>query len=212
MSIENQNTPNATEKVVNDIISLAKMFLKHLNTQIPDTAKFSYREGYVTCRFDNKVIIFSMNSMTVEMHETVKHNLLEGFNSNDNNSSDESIVDLLPPIDSDDNVDENNGVVNDLPEEIETELSLAEKIFEDTVANIEKFKKKAAQTSDTMYVNPDGSVCYPYNFDSQRAGYAFQNNLSIDDYDELVDMLIRKYPGLEVLEDENGAMCFHLKS
>lgn len=198
-------------KTINaDLIKLAYMYLLKL---VPDVIPKSvdeincvYENSTLTARFDNKVVYIDLNACKVTMETTIQQTLV--------GNTDETIQLLPPPfeINSESNEEEktNEGIPDDISEENTRILSKVELCYAQTKAEIEKSIDIAKSYGDTMYINHNGNICYPMNFASSCKGQAFPADLNLDEYDELVDKILEDFPQVEVLEDYESTMVFHL--
>ena len=102
-------------------------------------------------------------------------------------------------------------------EEAENALSPAEKLFpsarQEILTKIQLLRQvaKYSEESTGLYINPDGKVCFPNNFDSDCVGHIFVSDLPEEDRDELLDLIysdLQKTEKIEVLPSD--ALIVHL--
>ena len=189
------------------IYSLAKMLLKHLfrskGLEYPKEIKFSVKNGIINAEYEYHQIFINPEKQTVVMSERLRSVLF------DDNNTDEQ----LPVV--------HNSVANlpQLPEPViipqdEPELyerkSPAESALKGVLDKLEVHRTAAAHFGcKDMYLNIDGRLCYPGNFESNCAGVIFPEGLTENDRDELIDLIYDNVKGVEDVPDVN-AVVIHL--
>lgn len=93
--------------------------------------------------------------------------------------------------------------INDLDD-----LSVAEKLLPTAISAVEERTALIRQVNkynepSDLYINPDGTICYPNNVESDCIGRVFDSSLSEDDKDELLDLLYGQLNNVEVYEPSN---------
>ena len=88
------------------------------------------------------------------------------------------------------------------------EKSEAEKLLPTAISAVEERTALIRQVNkynepSDLYINPDGTICYPNNVESDCIGRVFDSSLSEDDKDELLDLLYGQLNNVEVYEPSN---------
>lgn len=191
---------NTLEK---DLLNLAHMYLHNVLKDIVENQKieFSYSDNKITAKFDNKEVTIDLNCKKVTMVTTVCQTLIE-------EKCEEDFSFLPPPVEIDPHDVEDE--IFDIAEDNQSEsVSDIETIYKQAKSEIEKHIEKAKSTGDTMYINHNGTCCYPMNFESSCKGRVFPSDISLDDYDEMIEKILEDFPCVEVLEDLDSTMVFH---
>ncbi len=166
----------------------------------PDNVCWQFSDGSAAGVYDDGMITVNCIDGSVSIIKTDRITLSSGSNKVDEKAD----LEVCPPLDDFVTL-EDKQINND-----DYKISV---IYNDKWKKILDELIDAARkvNYDTAYLNSDGTFAAPFNLKGNVLGCLTENDrpMSLDDFDELADLIIDDYGNVEVDEDANQVV-FHL--
>ena len=182
---------------------LTKMFVTHLlrtkGLTVPDNISVEISNGIIVCRYEYTQIFINVEKETVILSEMKRSTLFAAKEATEKRNESNTLP-PPPPIPA-----------NETEESFDTEIpkSRVEKVLPEIKEVLLKHISRAKGYGSELYVNKNGSINYPCNFDSHKQADLIPPSFTDDERNEIFDYIYDSFHGVEEIVDDS-ALVIHL--